>query len=147
MAVQATTHCLIGCGIGEVLGMVIGTVLNFPNLLSIMLSVGLAFIFGYILSLRSVLGNGIAMNQAWKIVLAADTLSITSMEIVDNAILVMIPGALDAMITDVLFWLSLIVSLAIAFVVTVPVNRWLIMRGKGHALIHNHHNHHHTHSH
>lgn len=147
MAVQATVHCLIGCGIGEVLGMVIGTLLNFSNMLTIIISVGLAFIFGYALSLRSVLSNGIAMDQAWKIVLAADTLSITSMEIVDNTILVLIPGALDAMLTDILFWLSLIVSLAIAFVVTVPVNHWLIVRGKGHALVHDHHDHHHAHSH
>lgn len=145
MAVQATAHCLIGCGIGEVLGMVISTALNFSNILSIVVSIALAFVFGYALSLRSVLNSGMALRDAWKIVLAADTLSITSMEIVDSLIVATIPGALDAQLTDVLFWSSLAVSLAIAFVVTVPVNRWLIARGKGHALVHEHHDHEHHH--
>lgn len=142
-AVQATLHCLTGCAIGEVLGMVIGTALGWHDISTIILSVALAFLFGYALSLRSVLGSGVAVRPALKIVFAADTLSITTMEIVDNLIMVIIPGAMDAMLTDILFWASLTVSLAIAFVVTVPVNRWLIARGKGHAIMHHHHGHHH----
>lgn len=139
MAVQATLHCLTGCAIGEILGMVIGTALSLSNLVTVVLSIALAFVFGYALSLRSVLKSGIRFADAWKIVLAADTLSITSMEIVDNLVMIVIPGALDAMLSDWLFWASLLFSLAVAFVVTVPVNRWLIMRGKGHAVIHQHH--------
>lgn len=144
-AVQATLHCLTGCAIGEVLGMVIGTALGWGHLPTIILAVVLAFLFGYALSLRSVLRSGVAFKPALKIVLVADTLSITTMEIVDNAVMLVIPGAMDAMLTDILFWLSLTVSLAVAFVVTVPVNRWLIARGKGHAVVHRHHSHSHHH--
>ena len=141
MAIQATTHCLIGCGIGEVLGMVLSTALNLSNILSVVVSILLAFTFGYALSLKSVLNSGLAMEEAWKIVLAADTVSIMSMEIVDSAVVLAIPGALNAQLTDVLFWSSLTISLVVAFVVTVPVNRWLIARGKGHAVMHGYHHH------
>ncbi len=139
MAVQATLHCLTGCAIGEVLGMVLGTAWGWSNFATVVLSIVLAFVFGYALSLRSVLASGVALRPALPIVLAADTLSITTMEIVDNAVIVAVPGALDAHLTDALFWLTLAGSLVVAFVVTVPVNRWLIARGKGHALMHGHH--------
>jgi hypothetical protein len=139
MAIQATLHCLTGCAIGEILGMVIGTAWGLSNSVTVLLSIVLAFIFGYGLSLRSVLVSGVALRSALPIVLAADTLSITTMEIVDNLFIVAVPGALDAQLTDALFWLSLAGSLVIAFIVTVPVNRWLIARGKGHALMHGHH--------
>lgn len=142
MAVQATLHCLTGCAIGEVLGMVLGTAWNLSNLVTVVLSVALAFLFGYALSLRSVLKNGVPLKKAVRIVLLADTLSITTMEIVDNAVIVLVPGAMDTHLADPLFWGTLMISLVVAFVVTVPVNRWLIARGKGHAVMHEHHHHH-----
>lgn len=142
-AVSATLHCLAGCAIGEVMGMVLGAVWGLSNLATVLLAIMLAFLFGYALSLWSVLRSGVSFRSAIPIVLAADTLSITVMEIVDNLVIVMVPGALDAHITDMLFWAALVLSLAIAFVVTVPVNRWLIARGKGHAVMHEHHEHHH----
>ena len=136
LAVSATLHCLTGCAIGEVLGMVIGTALGWGNLRTVVLAVVLAFFFGYLLALRPVLRSGIALAAALPLVLAADTLSITTMEVVDNAIMLVIPGAMEAGLTSGLFWASLAASLAIAFVLTVPVNRWLIARGKGHAVVH-----------
>jgi hypothetical protein len=138
-AVTATLHCLTGCAIGEILGMVVGTALGWSNLPTIVLSIALAFVFGYALTLRSVLKSGLALAAAVPVVLAADTASITSMEIVDNAVVLAIPGAMDAGLSSPLFWLSLAISLVVAFAVTVPVNRWLIARGRGHAVVHQHH--------
>ncbi len=138
-AISATVHCLTGCAIGEVLGMVIGTALGWHNLATVALSIALAFVFGYSLTIRPVLRAGVTFKQALKIALAADTLSILTMEIVDNGIILAVPGAMDAGLASVLFWASLAVALAIAFVLTVPVNRWLIGRGRGHAVMHAYH--------
>jgi len=135
-AVSATLHCLTGCAIGEILGMVLATALGLGDVPSIALSVVLAFAFGYALTLRPVLRAGVGPRRAARIALASDTVSIATMEIVDNAFIVLVPGALAAGLTDGLFWWSLLVSLAIAFVLTVPVNRWLIARGRGHAVMH-----------
>jgi hypothetical protein len=138
-AVSATLHCLTGCAIGEVLGMVIGTSLGWSTVPTVVLSVALAFLFGYSLTIRPVLRAGLAFGAALSVALAADTLSITVMEIVDNAIMVLIPGAMAAGPLSVLFWASLAIAFAVAFVVTVPVNKWLIARGKGHAVVHHYH--------
>ena len=140
-AAQATLHCLTGCAIGEVLGMVVATALGWGNAPSIAISLVLAFFFGYLLTLRSVLRSGIALRRAVPLVLASDTVSITTMEIVDNAFILVVPGAMAAGLGDGLFWWSLAVSLAIAFVVALPVNRALIARGRGHALVHGAHAH------
>ena len=139
MAAQATLHCLTGCAIGEVLGMVLGTSFGLHNAATVVLSIVLAFVFGYGLTMRGVLRAGLPFNQALRVALAADTVSIIVMEIVDNAFVLAVPGALDAGITSALFWLSLAGSLVIAFVVTTPVNRWLMSRGKGHAVVHAYH--------
>ncbi|MEJ7755213.1 MAG: DUF4396 domain-containing protein [Nocardioidaceae bacterium] len=138
-AISATLHCLTGCAIGEVLGVVLGTWWGWSDLATIALAVVLAFFFGYALTIRPVLAAGVAFGAAIKVALAADTLSILVMEIVDNAILLVIPGAMDAGVASVLFWASLAFALAVAFVVTVPVNRWLIARGRGHAVMHDYH--------
>jgi hypothetical protein len=140
-AVQATAHCLTGCAIGEVAGMVVAAALGFGNAASIALSVALAFLFGYALTLRPVLRAGIRFRRAVGITFASDTVSIATMEIVDNGFILVVPGALAAGLTDGLFWWSLAVSLVIAFVLTVPVNRWLIARGRGHAVMHELHAH------
>jgi hypothetical protein len=137
--ISATLHCLTGCAIGEVLGMVIGTALGWGNVATIVLAVVLAFVFGYSLTIRPVLRSGLAFKAALGVALAADTVSIAVMEIVDNAVIVLVPGAMEAGLAAWLFWASLVASLAIAFVVTVPVNRWMIGRGKGHAVVHQHH--------
>jgi hypothetical protein len=139
MAVSATLHCLTGCAIGEVLGMVIGTALGWGDLATIALAVALAFMFGYALTVGPVLRSGLPFGRAVRVALAADTISIAVMELVDNAVILLMPGAMDAGLADVLFWGTLAFSLAVAFVVTVPVNRWLIARGKGHAVVHAHH--------
>ena len=139
LAFQATVHCLTGCGIGEVLGLVIATQLGWHDLPSIVLAVVLAFVFGYALTLRPLLGSGMAIGPAMGLALAADTVSITVMEIVDNAIVLAIPGAMDAAITDALFWASLAVALLVAGIAAYPVNRWLIARGRGHAVVHDRH--------
>jgi hypothetical protein len=139
LALSATVHCLTGCAIGEVLGLVIATQLGWHDLPSILLAVVLAFAFGYALTLRPLLASGVAIGAAARLALAADTLSITVMEIVDNAIILAIPGAMAAGIIDPLFWGSLALSLAVAGVAAFPVNRWLIQRGRGHAVIHGHH--------
>jgi hypothetical protein len=139
LAVSATLHCLTGCAIGEVLGMVIGTALGWSDLATIALAVALAFLFGYSLTIWPVLRSGVPLRAAIGVALAADTVSITVMEIVDNAVMVLVPGAMEAGLTGVLFWASLAFSLAVAFVVTVPVNRWLIARGRGHAVAHRYH--------
>ena len=138
-AVSATLHCLTGCAIGEVLGMVLSTWWGWGNTGSIALSVVLAFFFGYLLTFTSLRRHGVPAPEAVRLALASDTVSITSMEIVDNLIVLLIPGAMAAGLASGLFWGSLAVSLAIAFVVTVPVNRWLISRGRGHAAVHHLH--------
>jgi hypothetical protein len=138
-AVRATLHCLTGCAIGEVLGLVIGTALGLSTAATIGLAIGLAFVFGYALTLTPVLRSGVALRAAIAVTLAADTLSITVMELVDNSFVLAVPGAMDAGLDTVLFWVTLAASLAVAFVVTVPVNRWLIARGRGHALVHGAH--------
>jgi hypothetical protein len=138
-AISATLHCLTGCAIGEVLGMVIGTAFGLHNVTTIILSIVLAFFFGYALTIRPVLAAGIPFAGAIKVALAADTLSILTMELIDNTVLVAVPGAMDAGLGSVLFWASLAFSLVLAFLVTVPVNRWLIGRGKGHAVMHDYH--------
>jgi hypothetical protein len=138
-AAQATLHCLTGCAIGEVLGMVIGTAAGLHNAATVILSIALAFVFGYALTVRGVLRSGVALRQALRIAFAADTVSIAVMEVVDNSVVVLIPGAMDAGLASALFWLALALSLAVAFVVTTPVNRWLMARGKGHAVVHGPH--------
>ena len=135
-AAQATLHCLTGCAIGEVLGMVIGTALGLHNAATVVLSIALAFVFGYALTMRAVLRAGLDFRSALRVALAADTVSIAVMEIVDNAVMVGVPGAMDAGITSWLFWTALAFSLLVAFVLTVPVNRWMISRGRGHAVVH-----------
>ena len=139
LAFDATIHCLTGCAIGEVLGLVIATQLGWDDLTSIALAVVLAFAFGYGLTLRPLLASGVAVVAALRIALAADTISITVMEIVDNLIVLNIPGAMEAGLDTVLFWASLAVALVVAGAVAFPVNRWLIARGRGHAVVHAHH--------
>ncbi|HEX7525442.1 MAG TPA: DUF4396 domain-containing protein [Gaiellaceae bacterium] len=140
-AVQATLHCLTGCAIGEVLGMIVATSLGWGNLASIAISVVLAFFFGYLLTVRSILRSGVEARRALSLAFASDTVSIATMEIVDNGFVLAVPGALAAGLGDALFWWSLAVSLAVAFVAAVPVNRWLIARGRGHAVVHGLHAH------
>jgi hypothetical protein len=139
MAAQATLHCLTGCALGEVMGMVIGTALGLPAAATVVVSVVLAFVFGYALTMRGVLRAGLPVRRALGVALAADTVSIAVMELVDNTVMVLVPGAIDAGLTTVLFWASLAGSLVLAFVVTTPVNRALMSRGKGHAVVHAHH--------
>lgn len=141
LAASATLHCLTGCSIGEVLGMVLGTAFGWSNLTTIIAAVLLAFVFGYSLTLHPLLRAAVPVAAALPLAFASDTLSITVMEIVDNAIVLLIPGAMDAGLTDLLFWGSLVVALAIAFVAAFPVNRFLIARGQGHAVIHQYHGH------
>jgi len=136
MALSATLHCLTGCAIGEVLGMIIGTALGFSALGTIVLAVVLAFMFGYALTSLPLLRAGLALAVVVPIALASDTLSIATMEVVDNLIMLVIPGALDAGVGDLLFWGSLAVALVIAGAVAFPVNRWLLARGRGHAAVH-----------
>lgn len=138
-ALNATIHCFTGCAIGEVAGMAIATALGWGNAASIAISVVLAFIFGYALSMRTLLAAGLGLPSALRVALAADTASVVTMEIVDNALMLVIPGAIAAGLTDGLFWISLALSLAIAFIAALPVNRWLIKRGRGHAVMHAHH--------
>lgn len=139
LALQATTHCLTGCAIGEVTGMVIATALGWGDFASIALAVVLAFFFGYALTMRPLLASGLGIGRASRLALAADTVSIAVMEITDNAILLLIPSAMAAQLDEPLFWGSLAVALAIAGVVAFPVNRWMIGRGQGHAVVHGAH--------
>ncbi|MCW3014017.1 MAG: hypothetical protein JWO02_1109 [Solirubrobacterales bacterium] len=139
LAFSATVHCLTGCAIGEVLGMVIGTALGFSNLGTVVLSVALAFLFGYGLTSLPLLRSGLVLSAVIPLALASDTISITIMEVVDNAIMVGIPGAMDAGADSLGFWASLAASLLIAGAFAYPANRWLIARGKGHAVVHHHH--------
>ncbi len=141
VAFSATAHCLTGCAIGEVLGMVIGTALGWGNVATIALAVALAFLFGYSLTMLPLLRSGMALAAVLPLAFASDTLSITVMEIVDNLIMVAVPGAMEAGPTSLLFWGSLAFALAVAFVAAFPVNRYLIARGKGHAVVHQHHEH------
>jgi hypothetical protein len=136
MAAQATLHCLTGCAIGEVLGMVIGTSIGLHDAATVALSVALAFLFGYALTMRGVLRAGLPFRAAVRVALAADTVSIFVMEVVDNAIMLSVPGAMESGISSALFWVALAASLAVAFVVTLPINRALMSRGKGHAVVH-----------
>jgi hypothetical protein len=137
--VQATLHCLTGCAIGEVLGMVIGTSLGWSTAATVALAVGLAFVFGYALTMRGVLRAGLPFRRALQVALAADTVSIAVMELVDNAVMVSVPGAMEAGLSSAFFWLALAAAFAVAFVVTTPVNKWLMGRGRGHAVVHAHH--------
>jgi hypothetical protein len=143
LAFSATVHCLTGCAIGEVLGMIIGTALGWSDLGTIAISVALAFLFGYTLTSLPLLRSGMAFTAVVPIALASDTISITIMEIVDNAIILLIPGAIDATLSDVGFWAALAFALLIAGVAAYPANRWLLARGKGHAVVHQHHHAHH----
>ena len=139
IAALATTHCLTGCAIGEVLGFVIATWRGWGDVATIAVAVGLAYAFGYAFTLTSLLRGGIPLGRALGLAFAADTLSITVMEIVDNGVILFIPGAMDAGLGDALFWGSLAFALAVAWVAAFPVNRWLIARGRGHAVVHAHH--------
>ena len=141
-AFSATLHCLTGCSIGEILGVVIGSALGWSNFATIVLAIMLAFFFGYLLTMLPLLRSGLALGAVLPLAFASDTLSITVMEIVDNLIIVVIPGAMDAGLGSLLFWGSLAFALAVAFVAAFPVNRYLISRGKGHAVVHQHHGHH-----
>ena len=138
-AAQATLHCLTGCAIGEVLGMVIGTALGWSAWSTVVLAVTLAFVFGYALTMRGVLRAGVDVRTALKVALAADTVSIAVMEVLDNTVMVAVPGAMEAGLDSGVFWASLAFALVVAFVLTTPVNRWLISRGKGHAVVHRYH--------
>ena len=138
-AAKATLHCLTGCAIGEVLGMIIGTALGWGNMPTMVLAIVLAFFFGYALTLRGILKAGVDFRTAFKVALAADTLSIAVMELIDNGVIALWPGAMDAHLTDALFWVVLAIALAAAFVLTTPVNKWMIGRGKGHAVVHRYH--------
>src|SRR5215208_2410446 len=136
VAVSATLHCLTGCALGEIAGMAIGTALGFSNWGTVALAVALAFLFGYSLTSLPLLRAGFAIAAVIPIALASDTFSIAVMEIIDNAVVLTVPGAMDAGLGTLLFWGSLSFALAVAFVAAVPVNRWLIARGKGHAAVH-----------
>lgn len=141
LAFSATVHCLTGCAIGEVLGMIIGTALGWGDFATIALAVVLAFFFGYSLTMLPLLRSGMALATVLPLAFASDTLSITVMEIVDNLVLLLVPGAMEAGLASLLFWGSLAFALAVAFVAAFPVNRYLISRGKGHAVVHEHHGH------
>ena len=141
LALAATAHCLSGCATGEVLGLVTGTALGWPTIPTIGLAVLLAFLFGYAFTMIPLLRAGLAFGAAVKLALAADTISVLIMEVVDNAVMLVIPGAMDAGLGSGLFWASLAIALAIAGAAAFPLNRWLIARGRGHALVHRHHHH------
>jgi Domain of unknown function (DUF4396) len=141
VAFAATVHCLTGCAIGEVLGMVIGTALEWSEWETVALAVALAFLFGYSFTLVPLVRSGLALAAALPVALAADTISIAVMEIVDNAIMLTIPGAMEAGLDNFRFWGSLVFALLVAGAVAFPVNRWLIARGRGHAVVHEHAHH------
>lgn len=138
-AASATLHCLTGCAIGEVVGMIISTGFNWSNTPSVAISILLAFVFGYGLSIRPLLRYGLTLKKSLSLAFAADTASISTMEIADNGFILAVPGAINAGLNNALFWISLAISLAIAFAVAFPVNRFLISRGKGHAVVHEYH--------
>lgn len=139
MAASATLHCLTGCAIGEITGLIIGTAAGLSNTLTIVISISLAFLFGYLLSTLPLVKSGLAFMTALTIVFAADTLSIATMEVVDNAVMAAIPGAMDAGLVNVVFWVGMMIALSAAFFAAYPVNRYLLQRGKGHALTHEYH--------
>jgi hypothetical protein len=141
MAASATLHCLTGCAIGEILGMMVGTAVGLSAGVTVVLAVGLAFLFGYALSTLPLLQSGLGFLAALQLVFAADTLSIATMEVVDNLVMLVIPGAMDAGLVNPLFWVSMTLALAAAFVAAYPVNRYLLAKGKGHALTHAYHGH------
>jgi hypothetical protein len=140
MALSATLHCLTGCAIGEIVGLIIGTALGLSNVATIAIAVALAFLFGYSLSTLPLLKAGLAVGTALSVVLAADTLSILTMEIVDNVVMAVIPGAMNAGLVNPIFWIGMMIALTAAFVAAFPVNRYLLNKGKGHALTHEYHN-------
>jgi|SRR6478609_2310449 hypothetical protein len=140
---SATVHCLTGCAIGEVAGMVVGTWLSWSNAATVVLSVALAFFFGYALTMRPLLATGMAPRRAAALAFASDTASIATMEVVDNFVMLLIPGAMSAGLSSATFWISLPISLALAAFAAFPVNRWLIGRGMGHAAVHAMHEHRH----
>ena len=146
LAFSATAHCLTGCAIGEVLGMVIGTSLGWGNVSTIALAVVLAFFFGYSLTMVPLLRSGLALATVLPLALASDTLSITVMEVVDNLVMLAVPGAMEAGPTSLLFWGSLVFALLIAGAAAFPVNRYLISKGRGHAVVHQYHGGHHEHT-
>lgn len=139
MALSATLHCLTGCAIGEIAGLMIGTAVGLSSGWTIVLAVGLAFLFGYTLSTFPLVKGGLGLGAALTVVLAADTLSIVTMELVDNAVMAVIPGAMEAGLVNSVFWVSMMIALTVAFLAAYPVNRYLLARGKGHALTHAHH--------
>ncbi|GIH46300.1 protein of unknown function [Microbispora rosea] len=139
VAASATLHCLTGCAIGEILGLVIATAFGWGNTPSIAVAVVLAFFFGYLLTLLPLRRAGVGWGGSIKLALAADTASIIVMEIVDNGVMLAIPGAMEATLTSALFWISLALSLIIAFIITTPINKWIIGKGKGHAVVHAYH--------
>ncbi|MEI8338771.1 MAG: DUF4396 domain-containing protein [bacterium] len=141
-SLSATLHCLTGCSIGEILGMVISAAVGLATVPSIALSVILAFGFGYGLSMRSLMKHNLTFKKSMKLAFAADTASMASMEFADNAFVLAVPGAINAGLATLLFWWSLLFSLVVAFIVAFPLNRWLISRGKGHAVVHEYHHHH-----
>lgn len=141
MAVSATLHCITGCAIGEIIGLIAGTALALTNGATIGLAIALSFVFGYSLSMLPLLKNGLGFKKALTIILAADTLSILTMEVIDNSVMALIPNAMNATLVDPLYWISMPVSLIAAFLVAVPVNQFLLQRGKGHALVHEYHAH------
>lgn len=141
VAFAATLHCMTGCAIGEVAGLVIGTALGWGDWETIGLAVALAFVTGFALTMLPLLRGGVPFRRALGIAFAADFLSVSVMEVVDNAVMMLIPGAMDAGLGDAFFWLSMAFALAVAFAAAYPVNRWLIARGMGHAVVHAHHGH------
>ena len=141
LAFSATVHCLTGCAIGEVLGMIIGTALGWSDVATIALAVALAFFFGYTLTSWPLLRSGMPVREVAPVAFASDTISITIMEIVDNAIMLLIPGAMAASLDEIGFWAALAAALLIAGAAAYPANRWLLARGKGHAVVHQHHHH------
>jgi hypothetical protein len=139
MAISATLHCLTGCAIGEITGLIVGTIIGLSIVATLALAVSLAFLFGYSLSLLPLLRHGLSFKKALSVILVADTLSILTMEIVDNAVMALIPNAMNAGLVNPLFWIAMSISLTAAFFAAVPVNKYLLDRGRGHALVHKYH--------
>lgn len=139
MAARATLHCLTGCALGEILGMAVGTALLWGNAPTMVLAIALAFVFGYSFTVYAVLRAGLGIARAIRTAFAADTVSIAVMEAVDNLVIAFVPGAMDAHLSEGLFWYSLLGGFVVAFVITTPVNKWMIGRGRGHAVVHQHH--------